>query len=74
MFTRILTHGGHTLEFSISDAGADGWEVREAQDHHVVRHARYTDWHRVERALTAFALEVESLEQDGWRLEGITHE
>jgi hypothetical protein len=26
----------------------------------------YDDWHRVERALAAFRLEVSALEQQGW--------
>jgi hypothetical protein len=27
----------------------------------------YTDWHRVERALNRFSLQIDVLEDDGWR-------
>jgi hypothetical protein len=33
----------------------DGWEIRE-EDHGVVKQTRYSDWHRVERALQVFEL------------------
>ena len=33
-----------------------GWEVREEQDDRVVRDIKYTDWHRVERAIQMFEL------------------
>lgn len=67
MFAKVLTHAGHTRGFSISDLGHDGWEVRIEQDSAVIRQLCYTDWHRVERALGAMALEVKSLEESGWR-------
>ena len=35
-------------------------------DSRIIRKARYDDWHRVERALMTFKLEVVSLEQAGW--------
>ena len=30
-----------------------GWDVRVEKDNAVVRRATYTDWHRVERAVSA---------------------
>ena len=44
----------------------DGTSAKE-QDDHVLREACYTDWHRVERALTAFRQEIGQLEDRGWR-------
>jgi hypothetical protein len=41
--------------------------VREEQDHQVLKQVRYSDWHRVERALNEFALEIDRLEESGWR-------
>jgi len=67
MFARTLTHQGQVRQFSISDADFDGWEVKEERDSRVVRRVHYTDWHRVERALTKFSLEVATLEQRGWQ-------
>jgi hypothetical protein len=29
-------------------------------------HTRYTDWHRVERAMIMFAMEIGELEELGW--------
>jgi len=66
MFAKILTHDGHTRQFTIRDAGAAGWEVLEQQDDRVTRDVHYTDWHRVERALAGFELEVALLEREGW--------
>jgi len=33
---------------------AQGWQLTEVQDAHVVREVTYTDWHRVERAIKVF--------------------
>ena len=33
---------------------ADGWTLREERDASLVKQVTYHDWHRVERALTAF--------------------
>jgi len=67
MFAKELTQAGHVKRFSISEAGASGWEVREEQDSHVVRSVCYTDWHRVERAVAMMSLRVSELEEKGWR-------
>jgi hypothetical protein len=66
MFTRELTQGGHVRRFTIREAG-QGWEVREEQDACVIRQIQYQDWHRVERALSAFRARVLELEENGWR-------
>ena len=68
MFAKELTQAGHTRRFSVTEAGGLGWEVREEQDSQLVRQVRYTDWHRVERALTVITRQVRALEQAGWEL------
>ena len=67
MFAKELHREGHTERFTIQDVGADGWEVREERDSEVLRRVRYTDWHRVERALAWFSLRISELEARGWR-------
>jgi hypothetical protein len=66
MFAKHLTNAGHTHRFLIVHAGPSGWEVREEHDSQVVRRARYTDWHRVERARQMFSLRASRLTDDGW--------
>ena len=66
MFAKELRCAGHTRKFSIRDAGASGWEVRDEQDNRILKHIHYTDWHRVERALSIFTLQIDDLESNGW--------
>ena len=66
MYIRRLQKASHTREFTITTTGASGWEVRDEQDSRVIRCVRYRDWHRVERARAAFALEAALLEESGW--------
>lgn len=66
MFAKELRRGDHTRKFSIRDAGASGWEVRDQQDDRVLKHVHYSDWHRVERALNMFVLQIDDLESKGW--------
>ena len=65
MFARELYRAGHTRKFSITDVG-NGWEVRDEQDSRVLKAVRYTDWHRVERALNMITLQIDQLEDAGW--------
>jgi len=67
MYARMFQKAGQTKRFIITDAGASGWEVKEEQDSRIVWSARYTDWHRVERARMTFAREAETLADSGWR-------
>src|ERR1051325_2671406 len=66
MYIRRLQKASHTRKFTITTTGASGWEVRDEQDSRVIRWVRYRDWHRVERARAAFALEAALLEESGW--------
>mgnify|MGYP000461382118 CR=1 FL=1 len=51
--TRTRTTDGHTHAIEVR-SNAFGWEVRETRDSAVVRTQRYSDWHRVERAVQVF--------------------
>jgi hypothetical protein len=66
MFAKELRQQGHTRKFSIRDRGHGGWEVKDEQDDRVLKHAVYTDWHRVERALNMFNITIDDLESRGW--------
>jgi hypothetical protein len=66
MFAKELRQAGHTRKFSIIDKGYAGWEVRDVQDDRVLKEICYTDWHRVERALHMFNLQIDELESKGW--------
>jgi hypothetical protein len=57
MLRKSLILDGHETTVTVSDAGPDGWEVREERDSEIVRQVRYTDWHRVERAVMRFSAE-----------------
>jgi hypothetical protein len=67
MFAKELKQAGHTKRFTISNAGAEGWEVREEQDSHIVKQVFYQDWHRVERAAQMMTMRVSELEENGWQ-------
>ena len=66
MFSIVLRKADQTRRYSVSALADSGWEVvREYQagpSHHVC----YRDWHRVERALAIFRLEVSELTERGW--------
>jgi hypothetical protein len=66
MLSRILQRPGHTRRFVIARTEEPGWEVREEEDSRIVRTARYTDWHRVERARSIIDLRVSTLAAEGW--------
>ena len=67
MFAKELQQAGHTRKFSIVDKG-NGWEARDVQDDRVLKQIRYTDWHRVERAISMFAIQIDELESKAGRL------
>jgi len=53
MVTYEHSESGHTKRVTIT-RGPVGWELREEHDSQVVRTSRFTDWHRVERAMQGF--------------------
>lgn len=65
MYLKQLHHSGHTRRYQIREANGS-WEIVAEADSQVVRRARYDDWHRVERARLAFAIEISQLEAAGW--------
>jgi len=65
MYLKQLHRSGHTRRFEIRQSNG-WWEILSAADDRIVRQARYDDWHRVERARLAFALEISQLEDAGW--------
>jgi hypothetical protein len=52
-FTREFVAAGDTTRVTIAH-DRNGWEVREERNNTLVKQVRYTDWHRVERAINAF--------------------
>ena len=68
MFNAELSYAGHSRRFVIGQAALGGWELTVEEDDAVVSRVLYTDWHRVERALSAVTRRVSELEADGWRL------
>jgi hypothetical protein len=66
VYDRFFRKAEQTRRFTIIDTADSGWEVQEQQNSRVVRQVHYTDWHRVERARNAFALEAASLADAGW--------
>ena len=66
MYARTLRKDDRTRRFSISTAGASGWEVLDQADEQIVRRVFYSDWHRVERARLAFVSEAFELQNAGW--------
>jgi hypothetical protein len=65
MYERQLRRDGHTRRYEINEHGG-GWHVRALLDCDVLKTARYDDWHRVERAMLRFDLEVSALQDAGW--------
>ena len=68
MYTTELSHAGHSRRFILGEAPLGGWELCVEEDHAVVSRVRYTDWHRVERALDAIARRVSALQEGGWQV------
>ena len=66
MYARTLRKDEQTRRFTITESRGSGWEVRDEQDNQLLKHAQYSDWHRVERAKTAFAATAEALVNAGW--------
>ena len=68
MFSMVLRNAAATRRYSISQHGQDGWEVTLEREGEVLHHVWYHDWHRVERTLAMFRLEVSDLTARGWQV------
>jgi hypothetical protein len=66
MYARQLRKAAHTRRFTIHNTGTSGWQVQDEKDSTIVKSVLYDDWHRVERAKAAFAVEVAMLRESGW--------
>jgi hypothetical protein len=69
MFVMSLRFADHVREYSVSARQGAGWEVKLEEDRTLKRHARYRDWHRVERTLVRFRREVADLMAQGWQIQ-----
>jgi len=67
LFATQLVHADHVRSFQIRTAFPAGWEVSEHDNQQTVYQQRYADWHRVERTLVRFKLEIAELRRQGWR-------
>ena len=70
MFSKELTLADHCRRFTVMPSRAGGWELQVTADRDVVRRACYSDWHRLERAMSAMEREVSDLIAKGWRVSG----
>jgi hypothetical protein len=68
MFQLSLRLADHVRRYSITPANPSGWEVTLEEDRELRRRDLYEDWHRVERAMALFELEVLQLRASGWAL------
>ena len=65
MYAAALRKQFQTRRFSIRHV-QPGWEVRDENNNHVLKHVIYRDWHRVERAIARFEQEEALLTAAGW--------
>jgi hypothetical protein len=67
VFSRQLQQNGHSRRFTVEMSPGVGWRVRDERDAEPVRQREYDDWHRVELAISRFAIEAAQLARAGWR-------
>jgi hypothetical protein len=72
MFDFHLVSAHHMRHYSIMRAAHHGWEVRFEEDQVLRRFNVYQDWHRVERVLASFNLEVAELIARGWEVAAVS--
>lgn len=68
MFSIVLRNATSTRRYFISPHSDAGWEVILEREGELARHVWYHDWHRVERTLAIFRLEVSDLTARGWHI------
>ncbi len=66
MFSIALQHDEHTRKYRVAASQPSGWELTLTEDTKATRQVHYDDWHRVERALAAWQLEIARLTEKGW--------
>ena len=66
MFSIALQHEEHTRKYRVTPSHTSGWELTLTEDTKPTRQLHYDDWHRVERALLTWQLEIEELTGKGW--------
>ncbi len=67
MLMREYSEAGRMHRVTVTKHREGGWDVREERDAQLLRETRYTDWHRVERAVSKMTSEASELERSGWR-------
>jgi hypothetical protein len=67
VFSRRLNQGAHSRRFSVDMEPGIGWQVRDEGDAQPLRERIYDDWHRVELAISRFAVEAARLSREGWQ-------
>jgi len=67
LFAKRLVRAGEERRFQVGYQPGGGWEAAEVVGRAEPQSAQYTDWHRVERALRRFSLEIAELRRQGWR-------
>ena len=70
VFRVNLGRADHIRQYSVS-AHRAAWEVKLEEDHTLIRHRWYHDWHRVEGILTIFRREVVDLTAEGWQIQSV---
>jgi len=68
MFSIALRHDEHTRKYRVAASQSSGWELTLTEDAKPTRSIHYDDWHRVERALLTWQLEIEELTEKGWKV------
>ena len=66
VLSKRLSFGAHTCTFTVEMTPGAGWQVRYEHDAKPTYQKRYDDWHRVEIAISRFAIEAARLTQEGW--------
>ena len=68
MFFREFTLADHSRRFTVAPAAIGGWELCITEDRALIKRTYFSDWHRVERAMTALEREMSELISKGWRV------
>jgi hypothetical protein len=72
LFTATLVRADQIRTFLIRLARPGGWEATVYDDLRIIQRHLYTDWHRVEQAITILTLQIAQLHKEGWHDAGAT--